>query len=160
MSPEMFLKVAIDPGLAVLPESMRSDDARRFLLAICLQESGLKYRRQIKGPARGFPMFETNGLRGVLNHRSSKDLARAVLGVLELEGMDADIPSLHAVFEFNDALAISFARLLIYTLPSKLPTTAADGWKQYINAWRPGRPHENAWLGNWTLANAAVSLKP
>jgi hypothetical protein len=160
MSPEMFLKVAIDPGLAVLPESMRSNDARRFLLAICLQESALKYRRQIKGPARGFPMFEINGLRGVLTHRSSKELARSVLVNLELEGADSDVAALHMIFEFNDALSIAFARLLIFTLPHKLPTNAAEAWKQYISAWRPGRPHESAWLGNWTVANAAVSVLP
>lgn len=159
MSPESFLKVAIDPGLAVLPESMRSVDARRFLLAICLQESALKYRRQIKGPARGFPMFELGGMKGVLRHPRTQALSRAVLDALEFDGL-ADRPEdLHPLFEYNDALSIAFARLLIFTLPGKLPVTAQQGWDQYMSAWRPGKPHPSTWAKHWQAATFAVGLE-
>lgn len=159
MSPETFLAVAIEPALAVLPEHMGGNDAKRFLLAICLQESLLKYRRQIKGPARGFPMFETGGVQGVLTHRLSKPYAQEVLRTLEYEDLVGNVPELQGCFEHNDVLALVFARLLIYTLPSKLPSTAAEGWAQYTSAWRPGKPHPETWGGAWELASLTVGAK-
>lgn len=159
MSPEAFLKIAIKPALALLPENMGADEAKRFMLAICLQESALKYRRQIGGPARGWPMFETNGVRGVLTHKSSSKHAAKLLDDLEYKGYSQKMPELHAAFEHNDALSLGFARLLIYTLPYSLPKTAQEGWDQYIAGWRPGKPHRHTWDAYWRMASDAVGLK-
>lgn len=48
---EIYQK-AIRPAYAELPASMRTREATVLLLAIGLQESAFRYRRQIKGPAR------------------------------------------------------------------------------------------------------------
>ena len=63
---------AIRPALAALPARMRSREAVVMLLAIGLQESLFKYRRQMaNGPARGFWQFEKmGGVAGVLQHRA------------------------------------------------------------------------------------------
>lgn len=160
MIPEIFLKIAIEPALSLLPEKMRSDDAKRMLLAICLQESGLNYRRQIKGPARGFPMFEINGVRGVMRHPASKTYANNIVKSLGYETMPEDLASLHEAFEHNDVLAIVFARLLLYTLPSKMATNENEGYDQYISAWRPGRPRPESWSTHFSAADLIVKGNP
>ena len=156
MNPDTFLKIAIEPALSLLPEDMASPSAKRFLLAICLQESSLKYRRQIAGPARGWPMFEINGVKGVLAHKSSKALAAQVIEKLEYKGVATDIVMLHSILEHNDTLSLAFARLLIFTLPQSLPETEEQGWKQYIDGWRPGRPRREHWGACWRIATETV----
>lgn len=104
-------------------------------------------------------MFEINGVKGVLSHRSSRDIAAGLMDVLEYKGYAQRVPELQAAFEHNDMLALSFARLLIYTLPFKLPTTSQEGWEQYLSAWRPGKPRADTWKGYWIVASAAVGTK-
>ena len=58
MNPEVWIKNALEPALKLLPEKMDSQAARAELVAIGLQESRLKYRAQIGGPARGYHQFE------------------------------------------------------------------------------------------------------
>lgn len=158
MDPDTFLKIAIEPALSLLPEDMASPSAKRFLLAICLQESNLKYRRQIAGPARGWPMFEINGIRGVVNHKSTRQHVINLLAKLGYPDPSKGLDVIHAAFEHNDALSLAFARLLVYTLPGTLPASEADGWSQYLAAWGPGKPHPETWPDNWALASATVGV--
>ena len=58
-------KNIIEPALLLLPERMRTDQAKVMLLAIGLQESRFVHRRQIGGPARGFWQFEDGRLSGL-----------------------------------------------------------------------------------------------
>lgn len=128
----------------LLPPAMNTPEAKAMLWAIARQESRLDARRQIGGPARGFWQFELGGIRGVLNHPASKIPIRAVL-----ERLDYDFypDTSYAAIEHNDALAFCYARLLLYTLPTALPAKgdADEGWKQYTEAWRPGKPHRETW---------------
>lgn len=143
---------------ALLPPEMGSRTASAMLLAIGLQESAFRHRRQISGPARGFWQFERGGVEGVLTHRASRDHATRVLEVLCYRG--ADVAAVHAALEHNDVLACVFARLLLWTLPGALPKdehAEADGWKQYLSAWRPGKPHRETWAGNYGVAFDLVS---
>jgi hypothetical protein len=144
----------IDHGLQWLPEAMRSDQARAMMLAIGLQESRFTHRRQIKGPARGYWQFEQGGgVRSVLNHRHTQAHA-----VAAMEAMDYP-PTVDAAYNAlsdNDALAVVFARLLLYSLPQAPPNNAITGWNQYLSAWRPGKPHPNTWPSFWVQANKAV----
>ena len=85
MKPITLLQTAIWPALAELEalgiksaDVQASQRAARFLLAIALQESGLRYRRQVvaggaeNGPASSFWQFEKGGgCKGVLAHRST-----------------------------------------------------------------------------------------
>ena len=143
MSPEFFLHSALVPALKLLPASMGSKEACAMIVTICLQESRLKYRRQINGPARGYAQFEQGGgVRGVLTHQASKPHIKAVLYALDYD-QDLDAEGCWIAIEHNDILAAAFARLLLYTLPQALPARNAPGmaWSQYLQGWRPGRPH-------------------
>lgn len=132
-------------AFALLPGVMDTLEARAMLVAIGLQESGFRYRRQIGGPARGFYMFEqAGGTAGVLTHESSKLHAQHVCAEL-LYPPDAE--TCYRALADNDVLACCFARLLLWTLPDRLaPRGHTDqGWRQYTEGWRPGTPRRETW---------------
>lgn len=164
MTPKRLLNLAIIPALAGLEDQGIPDTlgARRIVLAIALQESGLMHRRQVvsggaeNGPAVSFWQFEQGGgCRGVLTHQASEERMRNACADHNVQ----DTPGgLWEAMRYHDIIAATAARLLVYTLPGKLPTTAAEGWAQYIDAWRPGKPHESKWPANWLLAGITVGL--
>jgi len=151
--PQLLLDLVIVPTMEeLLPARMNTPEAWAMLIAIALQESNLEHRRQIKGPARGFWQFEkSGGVSGVLGHRSTKELAHSVCVALSVTP-DAD--SVYTAIEYNDHLACAFARLLLWTLPRPLPAYKDSGpaWMQYIDAWRPGKPHPDGWVRRWETA--------
>ena len=162
MTPADLLATAIIPALSRL--KMDGRDARRFMLVIALQESELTARRQRSadggenGPAASFWQFEKNGgCRGVITHHTTAPIMRKVCTDFNVE------PNALALWEamrYQDIVAACAARLLIYTLPTPLPTTAADGWAQYLDAWRPGRPRPATWAANWANACSTVDYHP
>lgn len=138
------LDIVVNPGLALLPEKMTSQSAKIMMLAIGMQESRFQFRRQIRGPARGFFQFEKGGgYAGVLRHSSSRDIAREVLSKLHIgeeEGFEALV--------YNDMLSACFCRLLLWIDAKPLPklTDTPDAWWDfYLRTWRPGRPHRETW---------------
>lgn len=156
-----YLFRRVVPGAAdLLPEKMRSPAAAAMLVAIALQESGARHRRQVGGLARGFWQFEPIGVIGVLRHPASSDHARAALEPLCYD-RSLTAYEIHRIMEDNDVLACVFARLLLWTLPDALPSSdhADEGWRQYLAAWRPGKPHPKTWAAHydtaWTMVNAA-----
>ena len=140
------IKAHIFPAaFALLPAGMDSAPARAMLVAIGLQESRFKYRKQVGGPAHGFWQFEHGGgVRGVLQHPQTRNTIREVLTTLSYD--DTTLTSYNAIVD-NDVLACCYARLLLFTLPNTLPAQgdADEGWRQYISAWRPGKPHRETW---------------
>jgi len=133
----------IPAAYGLLPANMNSPEATAMLLAIGLQESRFLHRKQIGGPAMGFWQFESGGgWRGVICHASTTVHAQHVLKTL---GYDGD-PGYEAL-ERDDILACAFARLLLYTLPGRLPGRfeEEEGLRQYLEAWRPGKPHPETW---------------
>lgn len=165
MSPLRLLNLAIVPALAELARCGIPDtaNARRFILAIALQESRLAHRRQVatggieSGPAASFWQFEQGGgCKGVLNHYLVASTMRNLCVDFNIDPTPA---GLWEAMRYHDIVAAIAARLLIYTLPSKLPTTAADGWAQYTAAWRPGKPHPETWASNWDLATLTTGAK-
>lgn len=157
MIPADAIKLVIEPGLSLLPRIMDSDQARIMLLAIGLQESRFTHRRQIRGPARSFYQFELNGVRGVLAHASTRSTIRDVLTRLQYDHEQA---TSYAAIEHNDALATVYARLLLWTLPYPLPVSSEHAWDQYIDAWRPGKPHRHTWDQFYDLATRTVRGAP
>ena len=139
------------PALAIIGVK-DSPQAQVQTLAMGLQESRFEHRVQINGPARGFWQFETAGVTGVLRHEASRDAAREVLA--RLAYADTSPQKIHAALEHNDVLAACFARLLLWTDARPLPTTATDGWAQYLATWRPGKPHPNTWALFFEAAGA------
>lgn len=162
MTPSRLLTTAIIPALTDLARLGIKDsfEARRLLLAMALQESGLKHRRQVSaggqecGPAASFWQFECGGgCRGVLTH---KVVSQHMKRICEDYGIAPTEQALWEAMRYQDIVAAAAARLLVYTLPWALPATADDGWKQYLAAWRPGKPHPETWAANWTAADAAA----
>lgn len=136
-----------------IPRNYNTPEARVMLLAIGLQESRFLYRRQIRGPARGWYQFEKGGgVHGVLTHRSSAREIERVLGKIHVAKTDV-----YTAIEWHDQLATVMARLLLYTDPRPLPavTDEAAAWQLYLRVWRPGRPHPETWPA---FHKAAVDL--
>jgi hypothetical protein len=155
-----ILRAHIVPAaLTLLPEALRDKAAIGPLIAIAWQESRGRHRRQIvlvdgeerPGPAAGFWQFEELGaVKGVLSHAATSVPARDLLAAL---GYRRDLTVRHVWerLEHNDVLAAGLARLLLWTLPQALPRAdqPADGWLQYLQAWRPGKPHPETWGDAW-----------
>lgn len=140
-------------AISLLPPSMNVPEAKALVKAICYQESQLRFRRQMyNGPAMGFAQFEQGGgVRGVIEHKATGPIICPLLKALNYE---VYVPTVWAALENNDILAFVFARLLLYTVPAKLPGPAdvEEGWRQYQWAWRPGKPHPEKWPENYAKA--------
>lgn len=162
MNSEIANKLIFPFGLKHLPGKFDSTGARAMLLAIALQETNFLHRVQLvagrrhwweslSGPARGWWQFEVTGVSGVLNHHATSEHATSVLQRLRYP---ADVAIIHKAIAHNDALAAVFARLLLFTVPQRLPTRfeTDEAWQQYLWAWRPGKPHPERWSENYALA--------
>lgn len=146
------IKTAIEPAFSLLPERMRSNEAKVMLLAIGLQESRFVHTYQIvqgkpgaKGPARGWWQFERmGGVHGVLNHATSKVHA---LTVCRARGVEPNARDVWEQLEHDQVLAAAFARLLLWTDPRSLPKLGDEqgAWDLYMRVWRPGKPHLRTW---------------
>lgn len=151
----------IPAAYSVLPAAMGTEPAMAMLLAIALQESKAANRFQIGGPAKGFWQFEAGGgVYGVLSHGATQKHARLALTFLCYPASMTST-GIHAVLEHNDVLAAVFARLLLWTVPASLPGQhePEKAWSQYLDAWRPGRPHPLAWPENYAVAWDAVGTR-
>lgn len=150
---DYIIDCVIPAALCLLPDEMESDQAKAMLVAIGLQEGRLQHRRQIKGPARSFWMFEEAGINGVLRHPATRGHA---LGVLMMMGYEPDVDVIYTAIEHNDILACVFARLNLWWYPDPLPEESGPAWDQYLAIWKPGRPHQATWHDFYEQAWAAV----
>jgi len=143
------------PGLGYLPKAMNTTEAAAMLFAIGMQESRFEHRFQIRGPARGFWQFEKNGIAGVLYHRATAELVEKVCRELVIK---CTVEDCYEAVAYNDPLAACFARLLLWTLPDKLPAMNEheEGWSMYLKGWRPGRPKEATWKSYYNVAWLSV----
>jgi len=136
----------IHSALCLLPERMDTPEARVMLLAIGLQESRFRHRRQMPvGPARGFWQFEQGGgVAGVLRHEATRKHAQTLCTACQVEPLPRAV---WEAIEHDDTLAAGFARLLLWSDPRPLPKIgdAAGGWDLYTRTWRPGKPHPQTW---------------
>lgn len=135
---------------ALLPPEMGSDDALALLVAIGWQESRWSARRQMEGPARGFLQFERAGLDAVLRHQATRRPATSLAYAL---GYPADVAALWDAIADNDVLGLGLGRLLLWSLPERLPGPSEPdrGWAQYRAAWQPGRPRPETWPEAWAI---------
>jgi len=143
-----YPSAAVNESYKLLPLKMDSPFARVNQAAIGQQESGYLVRRQYgNGPARGYWQFEEGGgVRGVMEHKSTADLARKVC---HARGVPFVRRTVWEALETDDVLAAAFCRLLMWTDSGKLPTNEAEGWAMYLRTWRPGKPHPEEWPASW-----------
>lgn len=167
MTPELLLKTAIIPALSLLDPKLDAPAARAMLIAIALQETGLRARRQMleagkpwwesrPGAANGLFMFERDGgVRGVMRHPAASAI---VLPVIDAMLYPRDPYAVHEALIHNDVLACVLARALLYSTPDAMPrpNEADKGWAIYVKAWRPGKPHVEPWANNYRTAWATV----
>ena len=164
MTPEFLLNTAIIPAMdMMLSSELDTRTARAMLIAIALQESGLRARRQMldagkpwwesrPGAANGLWMFERDGgVRGVMRHPAASAI---VLPVIDALLYPRDPYAVHEALIHNDVLACVLARALLYSVPDALPgpDEHGNGWAQYLSAWRPGKAHKESWARNYEIA--------
>ncbi|ROZ81516.1 hypothetical protein EF096_13865 [Pseudomonas neustonica] len=153
---------AIAPAFTLLPAKMSSPEAEVMLLAIGLQESRFTYRRQIRGPARGFWQFEQGtqssrgGVWGVFLHHASRVHLRRLC---DARGVAFDPFAIYARLEHDDVLAAGAARLMLWTDPHPLPAIGEmqQAWDCYSGIWRPGKPHPETWPALYAHALEVLS---
>lgn len=147
----------IPDAYQLLPGRMNTPESTAMLMAIGLQESRFIHRNQVPvAHAHGFWQFEKGGgIKAVLTHDSTRSL---IIPVLETLRYPIDTVACYAAVSHNDVLAVVFARLLLWSLPFALPKQGQDmkGWSQYIEAWRPGKPHPQTWPDNFRAGWALV----
>ena len=168
MTPELLLKTTITPALSLLNSRLDTPEARAMLIAIALQETGLRARRQMleardhwweskPGKGHGFWQFERDGAtRGVMVRHAAA--SAIVLPVIDALLYPRDPYAVHEALIHNDVLACVLARALLYSVPDALPgpNDPEKGWVQYVSAWRPGKPHVEPWANNYRTAWATV----
>lgn len=142
MTPREARNGPVAEALLLLPAKMTSTQAELMLLAIGLQESQLKYRRQHgNGPARSLWQGEQGGgmVAGLLGFydQDVQDLAR---GLCAVRGVSAQPRAVWEAIEHDDVLAAGLARLLLFTDPARLPGFGDEegAWQLYLRTWRPG----------------------
>jgi hypothetical protein len=147
-------KVIRQTFIEVMPSKFDTPEAEVMLLAIGLQESGFQTRQQIGGPARSFWQFEKGGgVRGVLSCADTKTYAQMVC---THRGIPPTMDAVYARMLDDDLLGCSFARLLLYSDPTALPSIgdAQGAWNYYLRNWRPGKPRPDDWADNYAQAIA------
>lgn len=155
-----FLLDVADPALAWLAvhAGTKSDDRARILvLTIAGQESNWAARRQTPvAYARSYWQFELGGGVSGLFQVTPTQLKKVCASL--------DIPyDRNVVFEamaWNDRLAGSMARLLLYSDPRPLPVVGdvEGAYHYYDDIWRPGSKRPNEWAGNYAKARAAMGV--
>lgn len=160
----MTLKTDVAAGLALLPAKMDSLEASVLLYCTNRQENPKRLPQQVGGPAVGDYQFEKGGgVKGVMTHHASADLARAVCTARKVS---FDAGSIYQALKTDPILAAALARLLYYTDPKRMPDAGdeAGTWALYLRTWRPGayarQPEElrAKWKKNYAEAMAAYDL--
>jgi len=152
MQPRTWL-AHVDLALSLLPPRLTSDTARAMLVAVALQESDLRHRRQIGGPAVSYLMWEPgsqSALPGLLRHRASSGMAAEFTAALDYADLTPE--ELRQACITDSVLCAGLGRLLIWTLPEPLPANVLEAYSQYIAAWRPGKPTKRRWPSRWRQA--------
>ena len=157
MTPDKFFTTIIDPTLQLLATTIAlpaSAEARVLLLTIAGQESEWRWRRQNGGPARGFWQFEKYGGAAEVLEKTPSSL-RTICDALDIP---CEISTLFEAIAWNDVLACTMARLLLWQDASPLPALGDKRatWNYYLRNWRPGAPRPKTWDGYYDRALAAV----
>lgn len=145
----MTLKADIEAGLALLPEPLRTIDAKVQLYATSVQENPTRAPRQLIkkdgklqpiGPAAGDYQFEkTGGIRGLVNFKSAR-LQQMLSEVCKARKVAVNVDALFDAIQVDPVLAAALARLLYFTDAAVLPKAGAEqyAWGVYLRTWRPG----------------------
>lgn len=161
MTPLECLRDLILPALEVTAVHLNTKDkeeAAVLLLTIAIQESALRYRKQLgNGPARGLFQMEP-GPQAMIQLVMGKN--RELRSLLPTN----DPSEMWALLEYepNDKYGVYIARAALQTDPKPLPRLGdeEEAWDCYLKHWRPGKPRKEKWgtsyeaaLGAWRSLN-------
>ena len=164
MTPAAFLQVIYAPAAhllyQIIPPQMNTPLSVQMLMTIAGQESDWSHRLQVVNsgppPARGFWQFEKGGgVAGVMTHRASEPYARSLCSALAIP---FQTQAIHDALAYNDALALGFARLLLWTDYRPLSPYPSLALEIYYATWRPGKPRPKDWYPNWAAALEVVEV--
>lgn len=168
LTPYQFLTAEVRPALARMEPKFQGSAAECMLTAIPTQESDFrslyqigKDGRAIHNLARGFYQFEMTGVRAVIRHPSCRWLAP----FLVKNGFLTPTPEvIHFALPGSSSLQVWLARANLWWYPHSLVEPVLDfeheeaAWQQYLEIWRPGKPHRELWGRAWKLAVEAVNI--
>ncbi len=167
MKPAVFLEQIVDPALlwlAPIASIPVTPPGRLLTLVIAGQEGDSWTARRQYGcftpgefqqiGARGYWQFERLG--GVAQLLWRFDVA-AVCAALDVPH---DIDDVYEALAWNDTLACSLARILLWQDPARLPVVGDEegGWQYYLRNWRPGAPDRARWHLIYPQAIAALAI--
>lgn len=166
MTPELYLRLVIEPGLTWLGERYATPPAKLLLLAIAAQESRLQHRKQIVGPARSYWQIEPPTAALVVSKWPVAAARLAELGIevgyLERTARNNQpLDYCSRVLEFCDLAALVIARGILWLEPRPLPELGdeAGAWTYYAErCWRPGKPHPELWPASYRQACGACGV--
>lgn len=166
MTPLECLRDLILPALEEADPILKTKnrtEAAVLLLAIAIQESALRYRRQLgDGPARGLFQMEPGDLAMLsLVMKKNREL-RSILPTQDPKTMWAILEDPE-----NDKYGVFIARAALKTDVNPLPKLGDvdAAWDCYIKHWGPGKPRPEKWamsyeaaLGAWRSLNQRESI--
>jgi len=155
-TPQIVLGKVIVPALELLPAQMDSPQARVMLVAIMLQESGLRTRQQQNGPAHGLAQCEQPVMQLLLDNPASAKLVRELCHSRAVAPVASDM---YWAVLTDDIFAAAIARLILWCDPAPLPAVgdADEAWACYLHVWGPGKPRPQDWPNNYRAALSAVT---
>jgi len=162
MTPTAIFHDVVVPGLlymtrAIGPGGPTTDaPARVMIMSIWGQESDWRYRRQNGGPARSYGQFESGGgVAGVMGNATTSKWLQTVCAALDIP---YDRSTIFEAMAWNDLLALAMTRFNLWCAPGPLPAVGQRdaAWNYYVNQWRPGKPHPDAWPRNYDTAMRVV----
>ena len=163
MTPGLLNRLIVDPVLSWLGEPFASLEASVMLLAIALQETNLETRDQgsdeVPGPALGLFQFEQIAVQDFQQNGNP----RCHAAVLDLAFPLEPRKLWQAIGAGADHLAAVLARDCLWRrIPGPLPALGDvdEAWRQYVEAWKPGKPHPERWPDNYAKALETVGGVP
>jgi hypothetical protein len=123
-----------------------------LLVAIAIQESGLKHRRQIGGgPARSWWQIEPD---------TAIDTFQRCLPIRDVWEEFPLGDELLVELEHSEIRACAIAAGILRLTPGRLPAVGDEdaAWQYYLKAWRPGKPRPGPWHKAYSDAEAAQVL--
>jgi hypothetical protein len=151
MTPQTADQLIIVPTLAWLGAPYDSPEARLLLLAIALQESHLKHRKQQPvAHAKGFWQFEKGGGCAGFETDPHQKVFRKAATALNFPFRSAETWTL--IGEGADHLACVMARGLLWSHPKPLPTIGDEeaAFAYYLKQWRPAPKNREKNRLRWT----------
>lgn len=145
IDPQEFRREVISPALDFI--GLNSGAAQLLLLGTAIQESRLKYLKQINGPACSFYQLEPATVRDIHeNFLSYRPKLRVRIEEI-LWGIDLETELVNNLF-----YATIMARMVYYRTPDSLPINDIPGmarmWKEYYNT-RLGKGTEEEFIHNY-----------